>query len=128
MTVQPPNFRPEVILEEPYPVVVRVHNAEEKGSDVNLGAHLVQDAYLERYDQAVIVTNDTDLLEPMRIVIEDVGKPVGLLTPVNKPSEKLKELSSFLRHITVADARACQFPDRVAFGRKGKSALKPVSW
>ena len=36
---------------------------EEKGSDVNLGVHLVHDAAQDLYDLAVVVSNDTDLAE-----------------------------------------------------------------
>ena len=129
--VHPPEIRPrdaDSVMTPPYPAMVRVFKNEEKGSDVNLGVHLVQDAYLDRFEQAIIVTNDTDLLEPMRIVTQDIGKPLGLFTPANKPSEKLKSQASFVRHMTPADARKCQFPDRVEFGRKGKVTVRPNDW
>lgn len=126
--VHPPEYRPRVTMLEPYPDVVRIYNTEEKGSDVNLGVHLVQDAYLDRFDQAIILTNDTDLLEPMRIVIEDVGKRVGLYAPVRSPAKSLKDIASFVYHISLADARACQFPEKVPFGKKGKTAVRPSDW
>ncbi|HEX3443950.1 MAG TPA: hypothetical protein VHS80_04480 [Chthoniobacterales bacterium] len=34
---------------------------EEKGSDVNLGVHLVRDAFKASFDEAAVLTNDTDL-------------------------------------------------------------------
>jgi len=36
----------------------RVVYREEKGSDVNPGAHLLMDAFRQRYDVAAVVTND----------------------------------------------------------------------
>ena len=45
-----------------------VWRPEEKGSDVNLGVHMLNDAWRDAYDIAAIVTNDTDLVEPMKLV------------------------------------------------------------
>ncbi|PBC04162.1 NYN domain-containing protein [Mesorhizobium sp. WSM3860] len=36
-----------------------------EGSDVNLGAYLVRDAFVDAFDVAYLVTNDTDLVEPI---------------------------------------------------------------
>jgi uncharacterized LabA/DUF88 family protein len=41
---------------------------EEKESDVNIAMHLVSDAYEGLFDQAFLVTNDSDLLGPVRLV------------------------------------------------------------
>ena len=43
---------------------------EEKGSDVNLASHLLVDGFRARYDLAVVVSNDSDLKEPLRFVRE----------------------------------------------------------
>ena len=34
------------------------------------------------FDVAVVLTNDTDLIEPIKIVCDEAGKKVGLLTPL----------------------------------------------
>ncbi len=60
---------------------VWVDKTEEKGSDVNIAAHMVRDACLKRCDVAVLVTNDSDLAEPVRIVRQELGLPVGILNP-----------------------------------------------
>jgi len=49
---------------------------EEKGSDVNLACHLVNDAWAGRFDAAVVISNDTDLVEPIRIVTQELKKNV----------------------------------------------------
>ncbi|SEK08296.1 6-hydroxy-3-succinoylpyridine 3-monooxygenase HspA [Marinovum algicola] len=41
---------------------------EEKESDVNIAMHLINDAHLDRFDQAFLVTNDSDLLGPVRLL------------------------------------------------------------
>ena len=44
---------------------VRVMKTEEKGSDVNLATYLLVDAFEDRFDVAVIISNDSDLKEPI---------------------------------------------------------------
>lgn len=65
--VQPPNFRPPVVLPDgDAPEVANIWKTEEKGSDVNLGVHLVRDAFQSVFEVAAVLTNDTDLTEPIR--------------------------------------------------------------
>ena len=45
-----------------------VIRTEEKGSDVNLAVHLLNDGWLDAYDCAVVVSNDSDIAEAMRLV------------------------------------------------------------
>jgi len=80
--VRPPEFRPRHWLAfiYPRPVVVRVWKTEEMGSDVNLGVHLVRDAFQNKFDTAAVLTNDTDLVEPVRIVVNEMqvaGNPTN---------------------------------------------------
>ena len=58
-----------------------VVRTEEKGSDVNLAVHLLNDGWLDVYDCAVVVSNDSDLAEAMRLVNHQHGKRIGLITP-----------------------------------------------
>jgi uncharacterized LabA/DUF88 family protein len=65
------------------PQKVWVDKTEEKGSDVNLASHLLRDAYGKRFEVAVIVTNDSDLAEPVRIVAQEIGLPAPKSPPVS---------------------------------------------
>jgi hypothetical protein len=49
---------------------------------LNLVCQLVRDAFLNAFDVSVIVTHDTDLIEPIKIARGETGKTVGLLSPV----------------------------------------------
>jgi hypothetical protein len=122
-----PQFRPvpTTLQVVPAPVVVFVWKTEEKGSDVNLGVHLVRDAFQGAFEEAAILTNDTDLCEPMRIVRDDVGLPITLLTPVANPHKSLTAVATHIRHIGPY-LGPCQFPDPVQTP-KGPVA-KPASW
>ncbi len=46
---------------------VEVVRTEEKGSDVNLAVHLLNDGWLDLCDCAVVVSNDSDIAEAMRL-------------------------------------------------------------
>ena len=46
---------------------VEVHDTEEKGSDVNLASYLLMDGWQDRYDAAMVMSQDSDLCEPMRL-------------------------------------------------------------
>jgi uncharacterized LabA/DUF88 family protein len=113
----------------PDAVKSRVFTMEEKGSDVNLAVHLVNDAWAGRFDAAVVVSNDTDLVEPIRIVAQELGKPVYLLTPPGRfgASSPLVRVASHQRHIRRSHLLAAQFPDPV-IGPAGLPIAKPASW
>lgn len=125
--VTPPDFRPNLTVPQPWPNVVKVFKTEEKGSDVNLASHLLLDAFQQNFDVAAVLSNDSDLVEPIRIVTQVLKKPVGLLSPVNNPTLELKRVSSFIRRIHVADLAACQFPDPINRA-DGSNTAKPPAW
>ena len=56
---------------------MKVIRTEEKGSDVNIATHLIHDAYQQKFKSAVVVTNDSDLQEPIRIVRDDLDSYSG---------------------------------------------------
>ncbi|HEY5047939.1 MAG TPA: NYN domain-containing protein [Rhizomicrobium sp.] len=110
----------------PAPVVAYVWKTEEKGSDVKLAAHLVRDAFRGNFEEAAVLTNDTDLCEPIRIVTQEIGLPVTLLTPVNQPHTSLTAVASTTRHIKPY-LSASQFPDPV-IGPRARPIRKPLTW
>lgn len=62
----------------PFPAMVR----EEKGSDVNLATFLVRDAALGEFDTAILLSNDSDLVNALKIAREDFGRRVVVVSPV----------------------------------------------
>ncbi len=105
----------------------KVIKTEEKGSDVNIATHLINDGYRKRYEAAVIVTNDSDLLEPIRIVRLELGLTVGVLNPHKNPTSRvLAQQASFVRQIRRGVLAASQFPD-VLTDTHGEFR-KPTSW
>ncbi|RAU20076.1 hypothetical protein CU669_20365 [Paramagnetospirillum kuznetsovii] len=109
-------------------VTAEVHAMEEKGSDVNLAVHLLNDAWKGEFDAAAVITNDTDLCEPIRMVAQERGFPVTVICPTDGTGQsmapKLQAVASFSRHIHTADLTASQFPDSIP----GTNLHKPPNW
>jgi uncharacterized LabA/DUF88 family protein len=108
----------------PAPALVSIQRTEEKGSDVNLATWLVRDAFKDEFDVAVVVSNDTDLVEPIRIVATELGKPVGLICTGASPARSLARVATFCRFVTPGRLAAAQFPDVIP----GTTIRKPERW
>jgi uncharacterized LabA/DUF88 family protein len=94
---------------------VEVIKTEEKGSDVNIAAHLVNDGYKRQYQVAVIISNDSDLVEPIKIVRRELQLPVGVLNPIPAhPSHELQRYATFVKPIRKGVLSASQFPPRLS--------------
>jgi uncharacterized LabA/DUF88 family protein len=102
-----------------------VIKTEEKGSDVNIAVHLLNDAWLDQYDCAVIVSNDSDLAESLRLVKEKHKKKIGLITPgKTHPSRELLKYADFTKRIRKGVLGASQLPDPIP----GTTIHKPKVW
>lgn len=109
------------------PKFVEVHTSEEKGSDVNLAVQLIHDAWSGRFDVAAVISNDSDLESPIRIVKDELKKPVGLLCPHDGyPSPQLKAAATFVKHVRSNHLKAAQFP--ATMDHNGKQIVKPADW
>jgi hypothetical protein len=105
----------------------QVIKTEEKGSDVNLATYLVFDGCRQDYDEAIVITNDSDLREPVRLVREELQLPVGVINPHSRARQSLAIKASFSRQLRPETVAACQFPDIVK-DAAGRSIRKPVGW
>lgn len=106
---------------------VKVIKTEEKGSDVNLATYLLMDAFDDLFDVAVIISNDSDLKEPIAQVSRRFGKTIGILAPEgSRISRALLPLANFIKHIRPGALAKAQFPDLLtdAVGQ----FQKPVNW
>lgn len=106
---------------------VMVRATEEKGSDVNLAVHLVHDGHLGRYETAVVISNDSDLAEAIRLVREDLKLPVGVISPFKKLTRRLQAQASFTRPIRSSHLQASQFPPHIQ-APAGRTIRKPAGW
>jgi len=124
----PPQCKPNgYTWNMPPPATVRVIKSEEKGSDVNLGVHLVRDAFQDAFDVGVVITNDSDLVEPIRIATEEAGKRIGLLVPVKYPTHSLTDIASFHLRIRPGHLAKAQFPASIPLP-DGTTIDRPPTW
>lgn len=106
--------------------MVEVMKTEEKGSDVALGALLVAHGYQHRYEVAIVVSNDSDLVLPIRIVTQELHLPVGIYNPHPKFAFELDKVAVFKKLIRTGVLAAAQFPDELE-DRHG-TIRKPARW
>lgn len=104
-----------------------VARREEKGSDVNVAAHLLLDVIQGNVDAAIVISNDSDLAFPLREARLRV--PVGTVNPTRNPlAGDLKGDPSdgvgghWWYQLDAADVSSCQLPSPV-----GK-LTKPTPW
>lgn len=104
---------------------IQVIKTEEKGSDVNLAIHLLNDAWLNKYDCAVIISNDSDLAEAINLVKQQHKKKIGLILPPRcYPSKKLMSKVDFIKGIRKNAIISSQLPDTIP----GTNIHKPNTW
>ena len=108
------------------PRTVEVIRTDEKGSDVNLATYLLMDGFQGDFQVAVVVSNDSDLLEPIKVVRSTLGLRVGLLNPHEHPSLALRGVATFYKQIRKGLLKASQFPNTLhdAHGM----ITKPAAW
>ena len=102
-----------------------VIKTEEKGSDVNLAVHLLNDGWMDAYDCGVVVSNDSDIAEAMNLVRRHCKKRIGLVTPgTGKVSRQLLAHADFSRKIRAGVLSRAQLPSPIP----GTSITKPDAW
>jgi len=106
----------------------QVLKTEEKGSDVNLALHMLNDAWNDLYDCAVVCSNDSDLSEALRIVKTERKKKIILAVPGDPkdrpPSNQLRRYANYVLSIPVAALAASQLPNPIP----GTRLHKPPGW
>ncbi len=111
------------------PKTVQVLQSEEKGSDVNIATYLLVDAFDNDYEAAVVISNDSDLAEPVRLVRQKFKKKVLVLHPCgpgSKPSFELRKIATKSLIVDPSLLPACQFP--ATFTDAIGTIHKPPRW
>ena len=107
---------------------VNVLKTEEKGSDVNLAVQLVNDAWQNKFDCAVVCSNDGDLADAVRIVRRERHKSVVITVPgdplVRPASVELRRWASKTMHIPKSAIATSQLPNPIP----STNIHKPTTW
>lgn len=102
-----------------------VLKTEEKGSDVSLATHLLADGFDNDYEMAVVVSNDSDLQEPIHVVRLRLGRKVGVV--ITNPDAKRSALSAdFYRRIRRGVLASSQFASQIPDAHG--TIHRPPSW
>ena len=111
------------------PETVRIMKTEEKRSDVNLATLLLVDCFDGDFDEAVVISNDSDLTLPIDIVGSKFKKRVGVINPHrnNRNSHELTSVAGWsFRRINRNVLAKCQFP--VTLSDSKGTFRKPSKW
>lgn len=92
---------------------------EEKETDVNIAIHLLNNAYRNQFDEAFIVSSDSDLHPAVRMVRENFPeKKIKVIAPPNSfhSKELAKLVGGRLGKIQTIHIERCQLPDELRDG------------
>lgn len=100
----------------------------EKMTDVNLALELVCDAVEDRFDRAIVISGDSDLVPALRALARMAPeKTVSCAFPPNRVSDALRDASTNSSTLTWESLRAAQMPTRINRAM-GRPLLKPPEW
>lgn len=118
-------------LAEPIPGMPRfvtVLDSEEKGSDVNLATRLLVDGFERDFEQAVVVSNDSDLASPIRYIRDQLQLEVVVVNPDRKnvTHGDLARAASYTKRLRPRHLRRSQLP--LTIRDQHGTITKPPSW
>lgn len=108
------------------PQTVEVIKTEEKGSDVNLATNLLIDAFNNDCEKVVLLSNDSDLRDPVNYVRSQLGMRVVIFNPHRNRSWPLSQVSDLYRPIRKGPLSASLFPDQLSDSQG--TITKPSTW
>ena len=85
------------------------------------------DGFNQNYEQAVVISNDSDLAMPMRYVKDELGLKVSVINPSSRPTHHdLKEAATYVKRLRKTHLRQSQFPPTLT--DEHGTITKPKSW
>ena len=101
---------------------------EEKKTDVNIAVRLLEDAFDDLFDVAIIISGDSDLAPPIESVRRRFpGKKVVVAHPPSRPSAELARVAHAAFHINPSQVRSARLPDPVVRA-SGFELQAPPGW
>ncbi len=73
-----------------------------------------------------MISNDSDLVKPLEIAIEDFGKNVYVLNPQRRPVRELTRAATSSSNVPFSALAACQLPVTLSDGVG--TITKPPNW
>src|SRR5947209_4150002 len=102
--------------------------AQEKMTDVNIAVELLQDAFQDAFDTALLISADSDLIAPLKAIKKLFPeKRIIVASPPGRFSVNLSKAASAYFQIDRIPIAKSQFPDEVQ--KSGGYILRrPESW
>jgi uncharacterized LabA/DUF88 family protein len=105
-----------------------IRTFEEKQTDVNIALRLFELAVQDKYDKAIIVSGDTDLIPAVKAVQKTFpAKKIGVMIPIGRASEDLKQQTDFHHRMKLQHLISSRFNDQVILA-DGSTLDCPPSW
>lgn len=103
---------------------------EEKESDVNIATHLISDAYEDKFDQAILLSNDSDLLGPMKLIrAKFPKKKIKIIAPpARMHSKELWALATHRAKIDEMHLEKSLFPETKINGDGTVVFKRPIEY
>jgi hypothetical protein len=106
---------------------VAIQTWEEKGSDVNLATRLLADAVDEDFEQALVISNDSDLTEPIRMIKQKFNLAIVVISPYPTVTNKLRRAATSYAVLDKSLLATCQLRASLK-DKKGRVITKPAAW
>lgn len=112
------------------PQMVQIRRLEEKRTDVDIASYLLLDCFANDFDEAVVISNDSDLVTPIQVVRTQFAKRIGVINPhppQGMSGDLIKAASYSVREINESVLAKSQFPP-ILTDSHGRAIKKPPSW
>ena len=101
---------------------------EEKRTDVNIAVEMLKMAHHGRYDHAIVVTGDTDLIPAFDAVRQLHNHiKISVVVPIGKSSKDIKKAADSAFQMTELQLSQSVLPDPVILA-DGTVLAKPATW
>ena len=101
---------------------------EEKQTDVNIAIQLFKLAIQDKYDKALIISGDSDLIPSIAAVKSTFpNKQIGVIIPIGRRAELLKRTCDFYMKMKEKHLKASMLPDVINLGNS-KKLERPQRW
>jgi uncharacterized LabA/DUF88 family protein len=101
---------------------------EEKMTDVQIATEMLIDAFTDKFDTAILVSADSDLVPPTLAIRQFFPhKKIVVAFPPRRSSVELKRAANGWLHVGIDKLRRSQFPDQVKKA-DGFVLNRPESW
>jgi uncharacterized LabA/DUF88 family protein len=106
-----------------YALVIK---SEEKGTDVNIASHLINDAHNKCFEKAVVISNDSDLVTPIRMVTKEINLLVTVISPFDRNNIQLQSVATDVKQIRKGLLKVSQFNEKLT-DATGEFSI-PLKW